>query len=125
MNYKEMAAKAKKLLGKNGTKCMLRNPSGNAPVYNSATNDYETETTPFDGFCIVTSYEDKMVDGTIIQAGDRKIIAVLTAEPVPELSTLDVLNKFGKLQNSYKVVNSSPVNPDATTVILYKLQCRK
>jgi len=105
MNYEKMAATAKRLIGSNGAKCVLRNPSGNLPVYNPATNDYEADKTSFDGFCIVSGYEDRVVDGTVIQVGDRKIIAVLTGEPKPKLSTLDVFNKAGKLQDSYKVIN--------------------
>lgn len=127
MNYKEMAAKAKRLIGKNGTKCVLKNPI-REPVYNPATNEYdkqEEKEEKFDGFCVVSGYEDRVVDGTIIQVGDRKVIAVLTGEPVPKLSTLDVYDKAGTLKDSYKVINSTPVNPDASTVILYRLQCRK
>lgn len=126
INYGSLAATAKRLIGPNGTKCVLNNPSGKPPAYNSETNEYETEKISFDGFCIVSGYEDRVVDGTVIQVGDRKIIAVLTGEPVPKLSTLDVFNKrTEKLQDSYKVINSTPVNPDGSTIILYRLQCRK
>jgi hypothetical protein len=125
INYSELAAKAKRLIGSNGTKCVLKNPSGNPPVYNPATNEYEKQEDKFDGFCVVSGYEDRMVDGTVIQAGDRKIVAVLHGEPTPKLSSLDVYDKAGKLKNSYLVINSTPVNPDASTIILYRLQCRK
>jgi hypothetical protein len=125
INYSELAVKAKRLIGSNGTKCVLRNPSSNPSVYNQATNDYEKQEDKFDGFCIVSGYEDRMVDGTVIQAGDRKVVAVLDGEPEPGLSSLDVYDKAGKLKDSYKVINSNPVNPDASTIILYRLQCRK
>lgn len=125
MNYKQLAQTAKKLLGKNGTKCVLRNPSGKPPVYNPTTDEYETETIPFDGVAMISGYEDNMIDGTIIQAGDVKIVAVLAGEPVPKLSTLDVYDKAGKLRDSFKVINSTTVSPNASVVIVYKLQCRR
>jgi hypothetical protein len=125
INYKRLAATAKRLIGPNGTKCVLINPSSNQPVYNQATNEYEKQDEKFNGFCIVSSYEDKLVDGTVIMAGDRKIIAVLEGEPKPSLSSLDVYEKKGTLKDSYKVVNSTKISPDASTIILYRLHCRK
>jgi len=125
VNYPALAAKAKKLIGKNGTKCVLNTPSDKPPVYNPATNEYETDDKHFDGVAVISGFDDSMVDGTIIQAGDRKIFAVLAGEPVPKLSTLDVYDKAGKLVDTYKIINSNPKSPDATTVIVYLLQCRK
>jgi hypothetical protein len=104
---------------------VLRNPSDNPPVYNPATNEYEKQEEKFDGFCIVSGYEDRMVDGTVIQVGDRKVIAVLSGEPIPKLSSLDVYDKKGKLKDSYKVINSNSISPDASVVIVYRLQCRR
>ena len=126
INYGEMAATAKRLLGSNGTRCVLVNPSGNPPVYNPATNEYEKQEERFDGFCVVSGYEDRLVDGTVIKAGDRKVMAVLLGEPEPNLSSLEVYDKKGKiLKDTYQVINANKVSPDATTVILYRLQCRK
>jgi hypothetical protein len=125
MNYSALSKTAQRLIGKNGTKCILRNPSGKPPVYNPTTDEYETETIPFDGVCIISSFEEDMIDGTIIQSGDQKIIAVLMGDPVPKLSTLDVFDKAGKLRDSYKIVNSTTISPDSTVVICVRLQCRK
>jgi len=61
----------------------------------------------------------------VIKAGDRKVMAVLTGEPKPGLSLLEVYDKTGKLKDTYQVIYCPPVSPDATTIILYKLQCRK
>jgi len=125
MNYKEFAQTANELLGEHGTKCILRNPSNTPPVYNPETNDYDKQEEKFNGFCIVSSFDNDAVDGTIILASDSKIIAVLSGKPVPKLSILDVYNKdTGKLEDSYHVENSTPVRPDATTTIVYQLQCR-
>jgi hypothetical protein len=125
INYGALAATAKRLIGSNGTKCVLRNPGGNPPVYNPAANEYEKQEDKFDGFCIVSGYEDRLIDGTVIMAGDRKIVAVLDGEPEPGLSLLDVYDKAGTLKDSYRVINSTPVNPNARAVIMYRLQCRK
>ena len=120
-----MAATAQHLIGKNGTKCVLNTPSDKPPVYNPATNEYETDDKHFDGVAVISGYEDSMIDGTIIQAGDRKIVAVLAGEPVPKLSTLDIYDKAGKLVDNFKVINSTPVNPNASVTICVRLQCRK
>jgi len=125
VNYKQLAAKAKSLIGEDGTKCVLNTPSDKPPVYNPSTNEYIAETQHFDGMAVISGYEDNMVDGTIIQAGDRKIVAVLAGEPVPKLSTLDVFDRRGNLSDSYRVINSDKKSPDATTVIVYLLQCRR
>jgi len=125
MNYAELARTARRLLGKNGTKCILVNSSGNPPVYNPATNEYEKQEERFDGICIITSYEEKLIDGTVIKAGDVKIMAVLPGEPKPGLSSLEVYDKAGKLKDVYQVINANPVSLNASEIILHKLHCRK
>jgi len=125
INYPQLAATAKRILGSNGTRCVLVNPSGKPPVYNPVTNEYEEQKERFDGYCIVSGYEDRLIDGTVIKAGDRKVMAVLEGEPKPGLSSLEVYDKAGKLRETYQVINPTKVSPDATTVILYRLQCRK
>ena len=126
INYGEMSATARNLIGSNGTKCVLINPGNEQGVYNPETNEYEREGIPFDGYCIISGYEDRLVDGTAIKAGDRKVIAVLPAEPVQAASKLEVYNKkTGKLAEVYNIINYTTVNPDISTVIVYKLHCRK
>jgi hypothetical protein len=125
VDYPALAATAKRLIGGNGTKCVLVNTS--SQVYNPNTNQYEGGTPErFNGFCVISNYADKLVDGTVIKAGDRQIVAVLEGTPVPGTSTLEVYDKTGKvLKDVYKVINPNTVNPDAETVIVYRLQCRK
>jgi hypothetical protein len=126
INYRELAATARRLLGSNGTKCILKIPSGKPPVYNPATNDYDSSDAKHDGFCVVTGHDDKLIDGTVIKAGDQKVMAVLPVKPEPSLSSLEVYDKKGKiLKDTYQIINATKVSPDATTVILYRLQCRK
>jgi hypothetical protein len=119
-----LAATARRLIGPNGARCCLRNPAGE-PVYNPATNEYEQNYEIHEGYCLVSAYDDRLINDTVIKAGDRKVTAVLPVEPLPGLSRLDVLDKAGNLKDDYLVVNSAPVSPNADTVILYKLQCRK
>lgn len=124
LNYQALSATARRLIGANGTRCRLRNPIGE-PVYNPAANEYEQGYEIYEGYCLVSAYDDRLINGTVIKAGDRKVTAVLPVEPLPGLSRLGVLDKAGNLKDDYLVVNSAPVSPNADTVILYKLQCRK
>jgi hypothetical protein len=123
MNYEKMQGLAKRLIGKNGTRCVLATPG--EMIYNPADNTYSDNGPRCEGFCVVSGYEDRLVDGTVIRAGDRKILAVLGGEPKPGLSSLEVFDKTGALKDTYKVINADPTSPDATTIIVYTLHCRK
>ena len=126
IDYESMADTAKRLIEENGTRCVLKNPGSGSPVYNPATNEYETNEEKFEGICIISGYEDRLVDGTVIQAGDRKVTAVLAGEPKPGLAMLEVYDKAGiVLKETYRIINSTLVNPNAETVIMYRLHCRK
>jgi hypothetical protein len=125
INYAPLQATARRLTGENGTYCKLKNPVGEAQ-YDSASNTYVQDYDPFDGFCLVSAYDERLADGTVIRVGDRKVTAVLSGEPKPGLSRLEVYDKTGRIvKETYQVINSAPVSPDASTVILYKLHCRK
>jgi hypothetical protein len=125
LNYAGLASTAKRLIGSNGTKCKLINPSGNPPIYNPSTNEYETTDLTFEGVCIIGSFDSHLIDGTVIKVGDVRVTAVLPEEPKPGLSKLEVYDKAGTLKETYNVINANPVNPNASTVIMYKLQCRR
>jgi len=125
MNYANLAKTAKRLLGSNGTKCILVVQSGIPPVYNPATNTYDSSDPRYEGVCVITGYDDKLIDGTVIKAGDVKVMAVLPEEPKPGLSSIEVYDKAGRLKDVYSIINSNPVNPNASEIILIKLQCRK
>jgi hypothetical protein len=128
MDYKALNARAKQLIGGNGTKCVLVNPSTDEPFYNPATNRYEDgEPERFIGVAIISSYREELVDGKVIMAGDRQIVAVLEGgEPVASLSTLEIYDKTGTvLKEIYKVISPVKIAPDANTIIAYRLQCRK
>ena len=126
IDYTASAATAKRLIGSNGTKCVLVNPDNGAGEYNAETDEYIKNEKRHDGICIVSGYKDSLIDGTVIKAGDRKVIAVLPVEPKQGLPKLEVYNKkTGKLAETYNVISSDTVNPDLSTVIVYKLHCRK
>jgi len=72
INYTQLCATAKRLIGSNGTKGILLNPSGEKGEYNPATDEIENKYIPFEGYCVITGYDEKLVDGTVIKAGDRK-----------------------------------------------------
>jgi hypothetical protein len=124
LDYKALAATARRLIGSNGARCRLRNPA-REPVYNPETNEYEQAWETYEGYCLVSAYDDYLINDTVIKAGDRRVTAVLPAAPNPKLSRLDILDKAGNLKEDYLVINSAPVSPNADVVILYKLQCRK
>jgi hypothetical protein len=50
----------------------------------------------------------------------------LAAEPKvkPKVSLIDVYKKTGTWEATYKVITCSPLVPDGTTVILFKIQGR-
>jgi hypothetical protein len=125
ISYPNLQATARRLIGENGTCCKLKNPVGETQ-YDPALNDYVQDYEIFDGFCLISAYDERLADGTVIRVGDRKVTAVLSGEPKPGLSKLDVYDKTGRiLKETYQVINSAPVSPDASTVIIYMLHCRK
>jgi hypothetical protein len=127
LNYLALKTKAKRLIGSNGTRCVLVNPSKDEKTYNPNTNKYEGgKPKRFIGYCVISNYSDKLVDGTVIKTGDRQIIVTTEGIPEPSLSTLEVYDKSGKvLKDTYKIINGGAIRPDAETVIVCRLQCRK
>jgi hypothetical protein len=124
LNYSKLALIAKKLIGTNGTKVVLRIPMGQ-PVYNPQTNEYESQEVLYNGVGIVANYRDQLIDGTVIQSGDLKIKAVIDGEPIAGTSKLDIYSREGVKVDTLQIINVSPVNPNAGQVIMYNLQCRK
>jgi hypothetical protein len=124
LDYRSLAETARRLIGPNGARCRLRNPVGE-PTYVPETNSYEQPYETYEGYCLVSAYDDHLINDTVIKAGDRRVTAVLPAAPNPKLSRLDVFDKAGNLKEDYLVINSAPISPNADVVILYKLQCRK
>jgi regulator of extracellular matrix RemA (YlzA/DUF370 family) len=124
MNYLGSARLAKRLITKNGTKAVLRIPAGE-PVWDDDTASYVETYSEYQGVCLVTNYEQEDIDGTLIEAGDRRLLCVFSVEPKPKVSLVDVYKKNGTLDATYSVENCSLLVPDATTIILFTIQGRK
>ena len=67
---------------------------------------------------VVTEYAKTEIDGTTIQAGDRKVLMTATAGVEPKPS--DVLTISGK---AFNVVNAMPLAP-AGIAVMFEVQCR-
>jgi hypothetical protein len=124
MNYLRSAKLARRMISRNGAKAVLRIPTGES-TWDDDTASYLETYDEYPGVCLVTNYEQEDLDGTLIQAGDSRLLCVFPAEPKPDVSLVDVYKKNGTLAATYNVVNCSPLSLDATTVILFKIQGRK
>jgi hypothetical protein len=124
MNYLSLQSTARRLIGSNGTKCVLRNPTGDQ-VYNPDNDTYTQIYEEYEGVCIITSYADGIADGTVIKSDDSRVVCVIDAKPIPSSSLLDVYDKNGNVVKIYHVISAQPKSPDATTVLCYILQCRE
>ena len=124
MQYLRSAKLTRKMITKNGTKAVLRIPTGE-PVWDDDTASYVETYNEYRGVCLVTNYEQEDIDETLIEAGDKRLLCVFSAEPKPKVSLVDVYKKNGTLDATYNVVTFSTLAPDASTIILYRVQGRK
>ena len=75
------------------------------------------QTTSYPARAAVLGYEDSEIDGTMVQAGDRKLyVSVFGIEPTTS-------DKVVIGTESLRVVNVKPLNP-AGTVVFFEVQCR-
>jgi hypothetical protein len=123
MQYSKMAKLAENQIRKNGTKAILRIPTGSS-TWDDDTATYIDEYREYPGVCLVTNFEQMDMVNTLIEVGDRRLLCVFPAEPKPKVSMVDVYDKKGVLESTYTVISYDTVKPDATTVILYKIQGR-
>jgi hypothetical protein len=123
MNYTAMAKKAEKKIRRYGTKATLRIPTGES-VYDPESNSYIESYNKYQGVCLVTSYEQELINDTVIKATDKKLLCIFPVEPSLGVGLIDVYKRTGELDTTYNVVNCSPLAPDSTTVILFKIQGR-
>jgi hypothetical protein len=124
MSYSWAAQLAREEITKNGTKAVLRIPAGES-VYDPETDSCIENYNEYQGVCLVTNYEQESIDGTVIEKNDRRLLCVFPVEPKPDVSLIDVYKKNGTLDATYTAVTSSPLAPDASTVILFKVQGRR
>jgi hypothetical protein len=123
MDYLRSARLARRMITKNGTKAVLRIPTGQS-VWDDNNAEWIDEYKEYQGVCLVTSYEQEDIDGSLIKAGDSKLLCVFPVEPEPNISLVDVYKKNGVLGATYHAITISPLAPDSTTVILFKIQGR-
>jgi hypothetical protein len=119
-----MAKKAKRQIKKYGARAVLRIPAGES-VWDNDTASYTETYNEYQGACLVTNYEQKDIDGTLIEVGDKRLLCVFPAEPKPKVSLVDVYKKNGTLEATYNVETFSTLAPDASAVILYRVQGRR
>jgi hypothetical protein len=124
MNYKRTAKKAERKIRQYGTKAVLRTPTGDS-VWDDNNAVWIDQYEEHQGVCLVTNYEQGEIDGTVIKQEDRRLLCMFPAEPKPSISLVDVYKKTGALDATYNVESFSPLAPDSTTVILFKVQGRK
>lgn len=88
-------------------------------VYDPATGTNTPTTTTYAGRGAAEKYSDGLVDGTLIKAGDRKVLVQLTDTSITPATT-DRLT-IGGVQ--YTIVKVDPINAGATAVA-YQIQAR-
>jgi len=122
-DYSGFIELAEEKLSEYGTPCKL--VFLGKQVYDVKTNSYiYPNKKVYDGNCLVTDYKSHLIDGTVIQSGDREVLATLPEKPIPTQSTLKVYNSNEILVKSYLIINVETIAPNTVDVILYKIQCR-
>lgn len=116
MDYSEYKAIAREKLREYGSPIELIHEEGD-PVYNEDTNEYETRVKETWGVGLQSSFNQKFIDGTNIKMEDKKFVVEIDSKPLSG----DTLEFVG---NRYKVINTTEVNPDGNTSILYIIQAR-
>lgn len=117
-DYQRMAQTAKRLLTKFGATAVLSRDGGDG-TYNPATGQVEGGgTQTWDCTAAVLAYRAQDIDGTLIQAGDSRVLIAPDIATVPE--TGDVLNAAGRRLTVIRVSVTAP----AGTVVLFEVQAR-
>lgn len=117
-DYARPAATAKRLLTKFGAPAVLSRDGGDG-AYNPATGQVEGGgTQTLECTAAVLAYRAQDIDGTLIQAGDSRVLIAPDIATVPE--TGDVVNVAGRTLTVVRVATTAPAGP----VVLYEVQAR-
>lgn len=117
-DYQRMAQTATRLLAKFGAPAVLSRDGGTG-VYNPQTGQVEGGgTQTWDCTAAVLTYSAKDIDGSLIEAGDSRVLIAPDIATVPE--TGDVVNVAGRTLTVVRVAVTAP----AGTVVLYDVQAR-
>jgi len=117
-DYQRMAQTAKRLLTKFGAPAVLSRDGGTG-VYDPSTGQVVGGgTQTWDCTAAVLAYHAQDIDGTLIQAGDSRVLIAPDIATVPE--TGDVVNVAGRTLTAIRVAVTAP----AGIVVLYDVQAR-
>jgi len=116
--YTSAAATAKRLLSKFGAPAWLHHPDGGSGIYDPNTGTVTAATTAYPCTAAVLNYSAKDIDGTLVLAGDAKVLIAPDVGQAPEAN-----DKIVTADRQMTVVRCSPVAP-AGVVVLYEVQVR-
>ena len=114
-DYTRSRATAERLLAKYGQAAIITRTT-------SVGDDWNPRLKPANHPCtiVVTDFKNREIDGTLVQAGDKKVI-VSTSGLTIEPATGDKIAVGGF---DHSIVSVKPINPGGL-VIIYQLQCRR
>jgi len=116
-NYARTAASAVKLLTKFGAAATLRRKTGEAQ-YDPATATVVPSWVELPCTVAMVNYSIKDIDGTLIQASDRRLLVAPDVKEAPQTGDVFVVNGVELM-----VIRSTPTAP-AGKVVLYDVQVR-
>lgn len=118
-NYAATAATADRLIKRFGTSATLRRTISDAAAYDPATGTVAAPAA-VDTVCsaVVIDYDQKMIDGTLIRAGDKRVYMSVIGVGLPLAADLFVWQTV-----TYTVMTVKPLAP-AGVGVLYEIQAR-
>ena len=115
--YRRAVNTAKRTLSKKGAPAVLSREGGDG-VYDPSSGTVVGGTQTFECTAAVLNYSAKDVDGSLIEAGDSRVLIAPDIDTVPE--TGDVVNVAGRTLTVVRVATTAP----AGTVVLFEVQAR-
>lgn len=115
MNYNHTADRITKILKKYGSLCLFEVKEKS--VYNPLTNEYENENRTIGGYAVRENYNNDIIDGSLIQAGDVRFVCSFKQKP-----KIGNILKFGK--DTYTIINVETINPNGEIDVVYIIQAR-
>lgn len=97
---------------------MVAHPDGGSGIYDPNTGTVTAATTAYPCTAAVLNYSAKDIDGTLVLAGDAKVLIAPDVGQAPEAN-----DKIVTADRQMTVVRCSPVAP-AGVVVLYEVQVR-
>ena len=118
-DYAKTAATADRLIKRFGTGATLRRTLNDGAAYDPATGTV-TVPTVVDTVCsaVVIDYDQKMIDGTLIRNGDKRVYMSVVGVALPLAADLFVWQGV-----TYSVMAVKPLAPSGVNVF-YELQAR-